>query len=251
MSTLVLGQVAAVLGHASANAISPELTFQDLGLDSLTSVELRNRLIEATGLRLPATLVFDQPTPAAVTGFIQGRLDGDGADAASAPPLPVAAPLSGDPIVIVGMACRYPGGVTSPQQLWELVSQGRDAISGFPADRGWELPDASFARAGGFLYDAAEFDPGFFGISPREALATDAQQRLLLQTSWEAVERAGIDPLTLKGSPTGVFAGMMYHDYPSAGNGAPEELRGIVVNGTTGSVTSGRVSYTLGLRVRR
>ncbi|MGW0595459.1 SDR family NAD(P)-dependent oxidoreductase, partial [Streptosporangium sp. NPDC002607] len=203
VSTLVLGQVAAVLGHASANAISPDMTFQDLGLDSLTSVELRNRLIEATGIRLPATLVFDQPTPVAVTGFIRGQLDG--AEATSAPPLPVpvTAPLSGDPIVIVGMACRYPGGVTSPQQLWELVTEGRDAISDFPADRGWELSEASFARAGGFLYDAAEFDTRFFGISPREALATDVQQRLLLETSWEAVERAGIDPLTLKGSPTG------------------------------------------------
>ncbi|WP_345005975.1 SDR family NAD(P)-dependent oxidoreductase, partial [Streptosporangium album] len=233
-STLVLAQVAAVLGHASANAISPDLTFQDLGLDSLTSVELRNRLIEATGLRLPATLVFDHPTPAAVARFIHGRFDG----VESAAPVHVTAPVTGDPIVIVGMACRYPGGVTSPEQLWELVAEGRDAISGFPADRGWELQDTSFARAGGFLYDAAEFDAQFFGISPREALAIDAQQRLLLETSWEAIERAGIDPLSLKGSPTGVFAGMMYHDYPSTGD---------VVNGTTGSITSGRVSYTLGL----
>ncbi|MFF3445110.1 SDR family NAD(P)-dependent oxidoreductase, partial [Streptosporangium sp. NPDC002721] len=245
VSTLVLGQVAAVLGHASANAISPDLTFQDLGLDSLTSVELRNRLIEATGLRLPATLVFDRPTPTAVTGFIRERLDG--VETTPAPPVRVTAPDDEDPIVIVGMACRYPGGVTSPEQLWELVTEGRDAISDFPADRGWELPDASFARAGGFLYDAAEFDAPFFGISPREALAIDVQQRLLLETSWEAVERAGIDPLTLKGSRAGVFAGMMYHDYPSTGDGAPDELRGIVVNGTTGSVTSGRVSYTLGL----
>ncbi|MEU8042461.1 type I polyketide synthase, partial [Streptosporangium sp. NPDC049078] len=245
VSTLVLGQVAAVLGHASADAISPHLTFQDLGLDSLTSVELRNRLTEATGIRLPATLVFDQPTPTAVTGFIRERLDG--VEATHTPPAQVTAPLAGDPIVIVGMACRYPGGVTSPEQLWELVAEGRDVISDFPADRGWEVPDASFARAGGFLYDAAEFDAPFFGISPREALAIDAQQRLLLETSWEAVERAGIDPLTLKGSRAGVFAGMMYHDYPSTGDGAPEELRGIVVNGTTGSVTSGRVSYTLGL----
>ncbi|MGW2162056.1 SDR family NAD(P)-dependent oxidoreductase, partial [Nonomuraea sp. NPDC001699] len=234
VATLVLTQVAAVLGHVSANAISPDLTFQDLGLDSLTSVELRNRLIEATGLRLPATLVFDHPTPAAVTRFIHGRLDG----AETAAPVPVTAPVAGDPIVIIGMACRYPGGVTSPEQLWELVAEGRDAIAAFPGDRGWELQDTSFAHAGGFLYDAAEFDAGFFGISPREALAIDAQQRLLLETSWEAVERAGIDPESLKGSPTGVFAGMMYHDYPSTGD---------VVNGTTGSITSGRVSYTLGL----
>ncbi|MFC7011699.1 type I polyketide synthase, partial [Streptomyces viridiviolaceus] len=148
-----------------------------------------------------------------------------------------------EPIAIVGMACRYPGGVESPEDLWRLVSEGTDAVSPFPTDRGWDLdglydPEPgkagkSIAREGGFLYDAADFDAEFFGISPREAVATDAQQRLLLEASWEAIERTGIDPSTLKGSRTGVFAGVMYHDY---GQG-----------GSAGSLVSGRVSYTLGL----
>ncbi|MFC4907613.1 SDR family NAD(P)-dependent oxidoreductase [Actinomadura gamaensis] len=148
-----------------------------------------------------------------------------------------------EPIAIVSMACRYPGGVASPEDLWRLVADGVDAVSEFPADRGWEVdgvydpepgkPGKSAAREGGFLYDAADFDTGFFGISPREAVETDPQQRLLLETSWEAAERAGIDPLSLKGTPTGVFAGVMYHDYANGSN--------------AGSIVSGRVAYTLGL----
>ncbi|MFI1856140.1 type I polyketide synthase, partial [Streptomyces sp. NPDC020480] len=243
VSRLVRAEVAAVLGHPSDEAVDPSLTFQDLGLDSLTSVELRNRLTETTGVRLPTTLTFDHPTPAAVADFLCER----GQGTAATRPVATAPAVTGDPIVIVGMACRYPGGVNSPEELWELTAQGRDGISDFPDDRGWRLPDASFAHVGGFLHDAGDFDAGFFGISPREALAIDPQQRLLLETSWEAVERAGVDPLTLKGSATGVFAGVMYHDYPTAGDGLPEALRGFVVNGTSGSVASGRVAYTLGL----
>ncbi|MFK4273125.1 type I polyketide synthase, partial [Streptomyces milbemycinicus] len=243
VSRLVRTAVAVVLGHPSAEAVDPSLTFQDLGLDSLTSVELRNQLTETTGVRLPTTLIFDYPTPEAVAHFLSARSQGTTA----APQVAAAPAVTGDPIVIVGMACRYPGGVSSPEELWELTAQGRDGISDFPDDRGWSLPDVSFARVGGFLYDAGDFDAGFFGISPREALAIDPQQRLLLETSWEALERAGMDPLTLKGSATGVFAGVMYHDYPVAGDGLPEALRGFVVNGTSGSVASGRVAYTLGL----
>ncbi|MFI5832023.1 type I polyketide synthase [Streptomyces sp. NPDC051578] len=152
-----------------------------------------------------------------------------------------------DPIVIVGMGCRYPGGVTTPEELWKLVADGVDAIGAFPTDRGWDpevydpqpgTPGTSYAREGGFLYEAAEFDPVFFGISPHEAVVTDPQQRLLLEASWEAVERAGIDPTTLKGTATGVFAGVMYHDY----------ALGLEPGSTTaGSVVSGRVAYTLGL----
>ncbi|MFB9467757.1 beta-ketoacyl synthase N-terminal-like domain-containing protein, partial [Streptomyces cinereospinus] len=148
-----------------------------------------------------------------------------------------------EPIAIVGMACRYPGGVTSPEDLWRLVADEVDAISDFPSNRGWntdqlydptgERPRTTYVRQGGFLHQADRFDPAFFGISPNEALLMDPQQRLLLECSWEAIERAGIDPVSLRGSATGVFAGVMYHDYPA--------------NANTGAVASGRVSYTLGL----
>ncbi|MFD0685019.1 SDR family NAD(P)-dependent oxidoreductase [Actinomadura fibrosa] len=237
---LVRTQTAAIVGHAGPEAVEPERAFRDLGFDSLAAVELRNGLGEATGLRLPATLVFDYPTPTALTRHLLDELWGGVEESAVVAPVVAA---GDDPIAIIGMACRYPGGVASPEDLWRLLSGGVDAISTFPSDRGWDLeriydpegvrPETSYVDQGGFLYDAAEFDPGFFGISPNEALTMDPQQRLLLEASWEALERAGIDPTTLKGSPTGVFAGMMYHDY--------------TYNSSTGAIASGRVSYTLGL----
>ncbi|WP_219067777.1 type I polyketide synthase, partial [Candidatus Mycobacterium methanotrophicum] len=160
---------------------------------------------------------------------------------------------SSEPIAIVGMACRFPGGVESPDGLWDMVAQGRDVMSEFPTDRGWDLdglfdadPDAphkSYARAGGFVDDVAGFDAGFFGISPTEALATDPQHRMLLELSWEALERAGVDPTTLRGSATGVFAGIIVQGYGMLA----EEIEGYRLTGMTSSVATGRVAYVLGL----
>ncbi len=224
---LVAEHVAAVLGHASADAVDAEVPFKDLGFDSLGAVELRNRLGQATGLRLPSTLVFDHPNVRAVASLL--RKSGEGQN--DAPVVVRASTGSEEPIAIVGMSCRYPGRVGSPEGLWRLLAAGTDAISPFPEDRGWDLerlydpdpghPGTSHACEGGFLDDAAEFDAGFFGIGPREALAMDPQQRLLLEAAWEALEDAGLDPASLAGSDTGVFAGVMLHEYGLAVGASP------------------------------
>ncbi|WP_435857133.1 SDR family NAD(P)-dependent oxidoreductase [Streptomyces mobaraensis] len=239
---VVRGEVAAVLGHANPAAIAPDRAFNDLGFDSLTAVELRNSLNTATGLRLPATLVFDYPTAGDLARHLHDELLGTLGTPTGTPAVQESA-HGDDPIVIVGMACRYPGGIASPEDLWRLVADGRDSVSAFPDDRGWDIdalfdpdaerPDTTYVDKGGFLHDAADFDADFFRISPNEALSTDPQQRLLLEVSWEAFERAGIDPATVKGSRTGVFAGVMYHDYPTSHS--------------AGSIVSGRIAYTYGL----
>ncbi|HEV2637462.1 MAG TPA: SDR family NAD(P)-dependent oxidoreductase [Actinocrinis sp.] len=255
---LVRTKAAGVLGYTAAEEIDPDRAFRDLGLDSLTAVELRNRINGATGLRLPATLVFDYPNATALAAHLGAEL----ADAlGDAPAAAVTAAATGaqqnEPIAIIAMSCRFPGGVTTPEQLWDLVADGVDAVAGLPQDRGWDAealfgadPDQagrSYAREGGYLPEAAHFDPGFFGISPREAMAMDPQQRLLLETSWEAFERAGIDPNTLRGSDAGVYVGMSYHDYTTALHLSDEDIEGHLGTGNAPSVASGRIAYTFGL----
>lgn len=253
LTAVVSEEVASALGYTSARGVDVRTAFRELGFDSLTAVDLRNRLGAATGMRLPVTLVFDYPTITALVDFL----------AESVAPTEVqqtalAAASENDPIVIVSMACRLPGGVRSPEDLWTLLLDEGDAIGPFPHDRGWpleekydadaEVPGTYYVTGGGFLYDAAEFDPGLFGISPREAMAMDPQHRLLLMTAWETFERAGIDPTALEGRAGGVFVGASYNDYGSRLQNPPEALEGYLALGSASSVASGRLSYTFGLQ---
>ncbi|MFE1775922.1 SDR family NAD(P)-dependent oxidoreductase [Streptomyces sp. NPDC059008] len=252
---LVRLHAATVLGHADGATVAADLAFKELGFDSLTAVELRNRLGGAVGTQLSSTLIFDHPTPALLARHLRTELLGAEVDRSTAAAQAVV--VDDDPIAIVSMSCRYPGGIATPEDLWQLVTDESDTVSPFPSDRGWDVaalydpdgsrPGTTYVRVGGFLDDAARFDAGLFGISPREALAMDPQQRLLLETSWEALERAGIDPLSLKGEQVGVFVGAANQGYPSDPRQAPEDLGGYLLTGSTSSVMSGRIAYAFGV----
>ncbi|HEV2634425.1 MAG TPA: type I polyketide synthase [Actinocrinis sp.] len=267
---LVRSSAAVVLGYTDAETVEVDLTFKDLGLDSAGAVEFRDRLAAVSGVRLPATLTYDHPTPAAVARFLasqtpelpvaaepisQPAKENPGRAAA----IPGAAETDQDPIALVAMSGRWPGGADSPEALWDLLRSGRDAIGPFPENRGWDLaglaaddgpegnrPGTSYTREGGFLYDADRFDAAFFGVGPREAAAMDPQQRLLLETAWELLERAGIAPSTLRGSRTGVFVGVIPQDYGPALHRTPAGYDGYALTGSLASVASGRLSYFLG-----
>ena len=251
---LVRSHIATVLGTVTAEAIDPDKAFQELGFDSLTAVEMRNRLKAATGLALSPTLIFDYPTPNGLASYIRAELAGAPQEIKHTPAVRV---TGDDAIAIVGMSCRFPGGVATPEDLWDMVVQGRDVLSEFPTDRGWDLaglynpdPDvagACYTRTGGFVDGVADFDPAFFGIAPSEALAMDPQQRMFLELSWEALERAGIEPGVLRGSATGVFAGVYTQGYGIGAEQASKALEGFRLTGQSASVASGRVSYVLGL----
>ncbi len=241
---LVRGEVAAVLGYRTQDAIDPERPLKDFGIDSLTAIEVRERLAAATGLRLSAGLLFDYPTAEALSRRLVEQLVGETTEQAVRSEVVA----TDDPIAIVGMTCRLPGGVRTPEDLWSLVSSGTDGITAFPTDRGWdpEGSGVSYVREGGFVYDATCFDAEFFGISPREALAMDPQQRVLLEACWEVLERHGVPPTSVRGSQIGVFIGASNSAYGAAVE-LPADSLSHALTGSANSVISGRVAYSLGL----
>ncbi|SEG91833.1 Acyl transferase domain-containing protein [Actinacidiphila yanglinensis] len=256
---LVRTEVAAVLQFGAGERVSETVPFRDLGFDSLTAVELRNRLSDASGLRLSPSVVFDYPTASALADYLLSELSGELPAQARTVAASVrdASGTENEPIAIIGMACRFPGGAGTPEELWQLVADGVDAVTDMPDDRGWDIerlwdpdpdkPGTFYPRTGGFIDDPADFDAAFFGISPREALALDPQQRLLLETSWEALENSGIDPQSLRGSDTGVYTGLTAQHYGSGAEVLEEGAEGYLLTGSTTSFGSGRISYTFGL----
>jgi polyketide synthase 1/15 len=245
----VSAEAAKILGEPGPQSVNPDLTFAELGFDSQMTVELRNRLTAVTGLRLSDTIGWDYGSVTGLARYLDAELSGSARRV-----VPPSAAKADEPVVVVGMGCRFPGGADSPRALWEVVAGGRDVVSEFPTDRGWNVeglfdsdPDATgktYARQGGFLADVAGFDAGFFGIASGEALAMDPEQRLLLECSWEALEHAGIEPTSLRGSATGVFTGILGQSY---GSGDVDRLEGYRLTGSAPSVASGRVAYVLGL----
>jgi acyl transferase domain-containing protein/acyl carrier protein len=254
LTRLVQGAAASVLGLSRVEAVPAEQVLKELGLDSLMAVELRRHITERTGVSLPATLAFDYPTATAIAGLLLERAKlGKQAGKEQR----TRARRSDEPIAIVAMACRFPGGIDTPEEYWRLLADGGDAIEVFPArsplwenvyDPDPETAGKSYAREGGFLRDIDLFDAGFFGISPREAVAMDPQQRVVLETAWEALERAGIPPHTLRDSQTGVYVGAMGSDYVTAQRTRLDVLDGYHGTGSSASIIAGRVSYVLGLQ---
>jgi len=271
LHALVTETVRAVLGHDEPGRIDFTRPFKDLGFDSGMTVELAARLSEAVGQDLQPSLVYSCPTPIALIEHLGPALDKERQAQTSAEEPPASETSAGptaqlglvtvdrnEAIAIIAMNCRYPGGVRSPEDLWALVEEGKDAISEFPVNRGWNLdglydPEPgragrTYTRLGGFLHDADEFDAAFFGISPREATAMDPQQRILLETCWEALERAGLAPDSLRGEQVGVFVGATSQDYGPRLHEACDGFEGHLLTGSTPSVISGRIAYAFGLR---
>ena len=259
---LVRTEVATLLDYPSAESVRPKHTFQDLGFDSLAALDMQGAMEEATGLTLPATLVFDHPTPARLAGHLYAELFGAQPVPAAPAPAPAAVPADAtpqadDPVVIVGMSCRIPGGIDTPDALWQVLADGEDVVCPMPDDRGWDLaklkaveesmPAVRVLREAGFIHRAGDFDAEFFGISEDEALVLDPQQRLLLEMSWEALEHSGADPLALRGEQIGVFVGMFYQAYPADIQQVPPRSMRYIGGGASPAIAAGRVAYTFGL----
>ncbi|HTU57068.1 MAG TPA: type I polyketide synthase, partial [Polyangiales bacterium] len=252
---LLCDDAASVLGLRAAGDVPSSQPLRQLGLDSLMALELRNRIGARFQCRLSPSLLFDHPTLDALGRYLLEHvleLRGESAVA----PAATSVNLAGDEaIAIVSMACRFPAGIDSPEALWNVLAEGRDLVEDIPAER-WDIsalfdadPDApgkTYARQGGFVRDVDKFDAAFFEIAPREARAMDPQQRLLLETAWEALERAGVVPASLNESLTGVYIGMFESGYFEGTS--LDQMDGYSATGSTCSVASGRLAYTLGLQ---
>jgi acyl-CoA synthetase (AMP-forming)/AMP-acid ligase II/3-oxoacyl-(acyl-carrier-protein) synthase/malonyl CoA-acyl carrier protein transacylase len=253
----IMEQASAILGDGAT--LSADVAFREAGLSSLGAVRLARALGAAFGRELASTVVFDHPTPAALAEYLSGSgVQSQGTESTSS--LATTARRineQDDPVVVVGMACRLPGGVDTPRALWSLLADGGEVIGGLPTDRGWPLErlyaaedewdETSRCLGGGFLTAPGDFDAGFFGITPEEAGAMDPQQRIVLEVTWEALENAGIPLDELRGTDTGVFLGMMASDYAPRVLERPERYRGQSLIGNSSAVAAGRIAYFLGV----